>query len=311
VIGARTWIVMALCASGCGNEIGACATSDALPEGGEGFEICNQLKATDEARYCIAADGACKTSSQCPSGLTCMTDPKDPSSPEPNTNCSCRPLGFNRLTTGASHLALQRGFSVGGMPSFVDTAEVPPRLTWQAPPGARHVACALFSCPPRFTRAGCSPTDENELFQIDNFEQCVLLFDAAPATQPGFLLSHEHAYTDPPRCNASALGPRVVIELAVGCWAYDTTSIVAATELHPIRGSLLAELPGIPHDAACPWAGADCYDATTDVFGVCLEGSCRPRCRTHADCALATDGMSGDSCRPLPEQDLSACVRQP
>jgi hypothetical protein len=321
VIGERAWMAMALCASGCGNE-GQCELPDARLESVEGFEICETFFEWP-GRPCAAAGTACKSSRQCPGGLTCMKQgPADPTSPAApcfetdDAGCQCRPRGFGRLAIGAGRLALQQGFSVGGMPSSVEVEEGTPRLTWQAPPSARYVACALFACPPQFDTFGCSPTDENALAKIDNFEQCVLLFHAAPATQPGFLLGHEHAYDEALRCAAAETGSRVVIELAAGCWAYDTTSIVAATELHPIRGSLLSDLPGIPHDAACLMDGASCYGATADVFGVCLGGACTPRCRSRADCALAdptpsTSRACGWSCYRPTGHDLGACVREP
>ena len=308
------YLAIALCAAGCGNEVRSCASADAGPARDQRFQICDHLGPEDPKRHCVSGDRHCETSSQCASGLTCMEiDPQTPCFTELDGDCQCRPLGFGRLATGSGRLALQRGFAVGGMPSAVDTTESPPRLTWQAPAGARYVACALFSCPPAFVKFDCSPTDENELFRIDNFEQCVLLHGAFPATQPGFLLGHESAYPGTSRCAASELGPRVVTELAAGCWAYDTTSIVAATELHPIRGSLLAGLPGLPQDATCATDGDACYDPAADLFGVCLGGACRPRCRSPVDCALAdpapaAGGTCGWMCSEVPGQELGACV---
>ena len=321
VIGTFAWIATVICASGCHGER-RCELPDASPVSVEGFELCERLP-TRLGRPCAAPGTTCESTWQCPDGLTCMKQGSaDPTSPAArcfevdDADCRCRPLGFGRLAIGAGRFALQQGFSVGGMPSSIEVAEGPPRLIWQAPPGARYVACALFACPPRFETFGCSPTDENALAKIDNFQHCVLLFDAAPATQPGFLLSQEHAYNVASRCTLPAAGPRVVLELAAGCWAYDTTSIIAATELHPIRGSLLADLPGIPHDAACEMDGDACYDATADVFGVCLAGACTPRCRSAADCALAdptpsTRSTCGWSCYRPAGHELGACVRQP
>jgi hypothetical protein len=310
-------LALALCATGCGNEIRSCASTDAGPARDEPFRICNSLEPDDPELDCASGDQYCKSGGQCASGLTCMEiAPQTPCFTELDGYCQCRPLGFGRLATGSGRLALQHGFAVGGMASAVDTTASPPRLTWQAPAGARYVACALFSCPPSFLKFGCSPTNENELFRIDNFEQCVLLHDAFPATQPGFILGHESAYPGRSRCAASDLGPRVVTELAAGCWAYDTTSVVAATELHPIRGSLLAGIPGLPDDGPCLTDGAACHDAAADVFGVCLGGTCRPRCQRAVDCALAdpapaAGGTCGWTCEEVPGQELGACVPKP
>jgi hypothetical protein len=326
--GAAMAMAMALCATGCGPN-GRCELSDAGPatHGSEEVEVCDRLPEVDRdceapAKPCVTEDERCVAGSQCASGLTCAeVAPRDPCfTSERDGGCWCRPIAFDRLATGSRRLALQQGFAVGGMPSSVDTAEIPPRLTWQAPKNARIVACALFSCTPSFAHSGYSPTDEVTLFKIDNFEQCVLLFGAFPATQPGFILGHENAYQDAyqdaPRCTAPEAGSRVVTELSAGCWAYDNTSIVAASELHPIRGSLLAGLPGLPPDAACPVPGGACYDATADVFGVCLGGACRPRCRSPVDCSLrdpapTTSGTCGWSCLEVPGQALGACVPVP
>jgi hypothetical protein len=319
----KTWrmaIAMALCASGCGPNAGPDEIPDArlATQVSEGVAICEHQDENKVESTCASGDERCVAGSQCPGGLTCAeVAPRDPCFTSGlDEGCQCRPIAFDRLASGSRRLALQQGFAVGGMPSFVDPAEAPPRLTWQAPKHARVVACALFSCTPSFVQSGFSPTDEVALFKIDNFDPCVLLFGAFPATQPGFVLGQEHAYEVAPGCAAPEAGSRVVTELSAGCWAYDTTSIIAASELHPIRASLVAGLPGLPHDAACPAPGAACYDATADVLGVCLGGSCRPRCRSRLDCSLgapapAANGTCGWDCIEVPGQALGACVPAP
>lgn len=310
-------LVIALCAAGCGNQARRCESAPGDPAAGGELALCGG--GPDAGTECVSGSDHCERGRQCASGLACAEVlSRDPCfTAELDEGCRCRPVALQRLAAGSRRLALQRGFSVAGMSSTVETAEVPPRITWRAPAGARLVACALFSCAPSFSFKDCSPTDEVALFEIDNFEPCVLLFGAFPATQPGFLLGHEHAYEGASSCAspeaAPEAGPRVVTELAAGCWAYDTTSIVAATELHPIRGSLLAGLPGLPEGGACTMDGAACYDASADVFGVCLEGACRPRCRSRVDCSLAdptpaTGGACGWTCRDLPGHELGACV---
>lgn len=311
----RVAVALACCLAACGPNTEHCDVPDTGSAAAQDVEIC--VRHSEEKPACVSGDEPCETGGQCTDGLTCATVvAQDPCSTELDDGCRCRPIAFGRLSTGFRRLALQQGFAVGGMPSAVDTAEVPPRLTWQAPKDARLVACALFSCAPSFRNSGCSPTHETALFTIDNFEQCVLLFGAFPATQPGFVIGAESAYQAGPHCGPPEAGPRVVTELAAGCWAYDTTSIIAASELHPIRGSLLAGLPGLPQDGACPIDGAACYDASADVFGICLGGDCRPRCRSRVDCSLgasspATDGTCGWSCRDVPGQELGACVPVP
>ena len=186
-------------------------------------------------------------------------------------------------------------------------------VTWQAPEGTRHIACALFSCDPAFKRIGTSPTEQNELHKISNFEQCVLMFGAFSATQSTFPLRSDNAYRGVSSCLLTEIGPRVVNRLAVGCWAYDLTSIIAASDLIPVRGSLLPSFPLIPHDIACTADGDACYDAAADRFGVCLAGMSRAQCTTAVDCALADGTTSGSgactwSCDAVLGHDLGACV---
>jgi hypothetical protein len=314
---------LTLCTVGCGNTTGSCKVPDAsieAPGNGE-VKICDLLSKDDPIRNFVSGGATCEDGTQCPSGFTCAEVSSQDScfTAEDDEGCRCRPVAEGRLATGLRRLALQRGFGVGGMTTVVETAEVPPRLTWQAPKDARIVACALFSCSPSFVQiqSGCSPTDEVALFKIDNFDQCVLLFGAFPATQPGFVLGHENAYVASPSCPApDETGARVVTELSAGCWAYDTTGIIAASELHPIRGSLLAGLPGLPQDGACTADWAACYDAAVDVFGVCLGGSCRPPCASPVDCSLGAPaptpgGTCGWDCRKMSGQALGACVPAP
>jgi hypothetical protein len=207
---------------------------------------------------------------------------------------------------------LQTNFGVGGMPISIDTTEAIPGVTWQAPRDAEYIACAMFSCRPSFAIIGRSPTSRDELKQISNFAQCVLLFSTAPANRSVLTLGLETLYEERVICDRGDAG-RLITELALGCWAYDATSVVAASDLIHVRGSVLSYVREIPHEDACATDGAACYDAVADLFGVCRGGSCRQRCRTSVDCAARDDSPPADgcawSCEPVAGSSLGACAR--
>jgi hypothetical protein len=276
----------------------------------EQIEACRGRCVADPVAHCVSAGPSCANGDDCTSGLTCAF----PAGPAPcvtaaDTIPTCRPTHFNRL-------ALQLGFAVGGMQISIDTTTADSSVQWKAPEHAEFMACALFSCMPSFRPIGLSPDDNDELKKIANFDQCVLIFGAFPAAQSAFVLSRESTYVGPATCLDPQPAPRVVTALAVGCWAYDTTSIIAASDLVHVPGSLLPQLPQIPHTASCEHPGTGCYDAGSDLFGVCVDGTCRRRCRTAADCALLGDTPTmgehcGWSCEDVPGSELGACMAVP
>jgi hypothetical protein len=275
------------------------------PLGCESSSQC--LHDASEAVACTLTTGACDPGTRCDNSLECT-------SVSPQTSCyvdadrtpQCRPGAFDRL-------ALQDGFQIGGMQISLNATRTP-QVIWQSPHDAEVVACALFVCNPAFVRTSCSPNRTRERNIIANFDQCVLLFRAAPAEQAVFALIDENASHEASQCPGTTPGRHVVTKLAAGCWAYDTTSVIAASELVPVSGSLLPDLSLIPHDQPCPIDGDDCYNGAADRFGVCIGGTCTPRCRTGADCALAAGRPSSSSectwsCEPVQGNSLGACVK--
>lgn len=282
----------------------AVACGDTGPTRLDFIEACDELCISDPTPHCISVDTSCTNSAQCASGLTCARVASDNVCGSRGDLASqCRPAPFNRLL-------LQTEFGVGGMPISVEPTR---GIAWQAPKAAEFVACALFSCNPSFKTIGSSPTGKRELKTINNFAQCVLLFGASPASQSQFALINENIYRDPARCDTPVGGQRVVTELAAGCWAYDNTSLIAASELVHVPGTLVADLSVIPHNQQCASDGDACYDATVDRFGVCFHGACAARCISSADCVTSTMAPSTDDrcpwiCQPLPGEALGACV---
>jgi hypothetical protein len=270
----------------------------------DGEASCDQLCLADPTPHCVSADPFCTTSAECASGLTCTpVDGANRCSTRGDRVARCRPAPINRL-------ALQTQFGVGGMTIHIEPT---PGVTWTAPRKAEIVACALFSCNPSFKTIGSSPARKGMLKMIDNFDQCVLLFGTSPASQSQFPLINENAYVGSARCTDPFAGPRVITELAAACWAYDSTSIIAASELVRVPGAIVSEVASIPHDEACRGDGDACYDAAADRFGICLAGTCEKPCVTAADCPSPGDSQSpgtacGWTCQPLPDGEHGACV---
>lgn len=190
----------------------------------------------------------------------------------------------------------------------------PPVVRWRAPDGARYVACALFSCAPEIAPR----TFDGEVIDlITNFDTCTALFKVSSADEGVFHLDADNAFGgfSPQRCVPGETRPRLYSELVVGCWAYDTYQLVAATDLIAVPPNIVG-LPMLPQGHSCAADGDACYDAVTDTFGVCLDTTCTARCRTAADCgvwALRTGAAQpGDSCawtcRSLPASNLGACA---
>ena len=168
----------------------------------------------------------------------------------------------------------------------------PLQLQWHAPAQAKLVACGLFRCVPEFaTRSGDSESDHTPtggpLRFIANADACVVSLEATDANRVSFSFD---AVQSPPHhaCETETVFVAPVQNLSVGCWAYDDSRIIAASELVPIE-PLLARplLPTIPVDASCLREHDACYDPIAGFFGACVAGTCQPRCRAAVDCELA------------------------
>ncbi|HUQ02623.1 MAG TPA: hypothetical protein VM261_09020 [Kofleriaceae bacterium] len=108
---------------------------------------------------------------------------------------------------------------------------------------------------------------------------------------------------------------RYIEDLLVGCWAYDESRIIAATQLQRVPPSRVAHL-GVPATMECPDREADgpeCFRENEKVFGLCVNRTCRRRCRQAADCTPFSS--PGDpcfwECAPVERSVLGVCKQLP
>jgi hypothetical protein len=168
----------------------------------------------------------------------------------------------------------------------------------------------LFGCLPEIRRADGGPE------RIVNYDECVIAEDIyrldpdAPESTPFSVLGDTGNEFVPPgdaRC-ASVLGrpkkqARKLTALAVGCWAYSDTKLIAATRLAHVTPAETGAYDGqVPKSAECGDDFTSCYDPESDVFGTCYHGHCSARCTEDPDCLpqlvadepLGVAGAAGD-----------------
>jgi hypothetical protein len=258
----------------------ACCLNDPLPHG------VTLLDCTDDA--------------DCTAGTACLdaTD-LDPSWPRANdpfkTLQSCRGTLGKKVcgipsTRSGMRQALTQGFHA---PAFqltevtTDTGAEPTAYTWQAPAGTRIVSCALFACRPA-VRATATQ-EGRRVNDIVNFDDCAV---ATEVFEPGsgvFDLKNpdlEYHPTEVAEPKCQTLPGRRVSELQVGCWAYDTTDIIAATPLVPVKAQQeVWNYQGLFGDCSVATnAGKACSVAGTDRIGSCYENGCSDVCVDNHDC---------------------------
>lgn len=230
-------------------------------------------------------------------------------------DCHWRPPPIAPIDT----VALIDGFAVP--PMELQVAPPPaPMFRWMPPPRATFVACALFTCPPEFDRR--DPDDKASSLigpsRITNAGGCVLAL-AATTASPAWLPLGERQLPLVDACAPEHHFDRVIAFVAAGCWAYDATSVVAASRLVPLRPADLAgAVPDVPAGADCRRDGDPCYDGghAHPFFGACLGGTCQPRCATAGDCEIAGEWLLGQpagdrcqwACRNVPTSRAGVCV---
>lgn len=221
----------------------------------------------------------CTDALDCPRGSLCAK------SEEGRSYCA---IPSDALQTSRS--ALLNGFGVGEMTVELEESSAL-ELTWKRPASASVVTCALFSCPPAFRvkvdGRWAEPRGDRRSVQIANYDRCVLaakqfqqpegafnLRDRENAYYPTALASPNDAQHSPCKIYRDEGSVRnyphcaPVTELTVGCWAYDATRIVAASQLVPInsaRGMFnYQDIFVGSDDAACA------VYANSDLFRVCV-----------------------------------------
>jgi len=247
----------------------------------------------DESTHEVAAAAeqlACPDGSVCPSGALCGG--QYPASEQPS-GCQLA-AGIDASVYMGCHLNLSDsipttllgGFGVSRLPSSVQRGASATTIVWEHDDDARFVACALFGCAPEFTDLGGAT-------RISNYDSCVLADAVVPSADA--------------QISVSALVPRMVQkdgacdshypgctgyvaqQLSLGCWMYDSHSLVSATDLFPLTPADAPQAHSL-FAAACDDpanSGESCVLGDKGRAGTCFDHACRARCLTVFDCASA------------------------
>ena len=272
----------------------------------------------------------CFDALDCPRGSICAKDEEDAT----NGFCAIPSTLFQ-----TSQRALLDGFDVAEMPAALMVGDVY-ELQWTRPAGAKLVNCALLTCPPAFRVPGGSdewlvPYDPAKVV-IANYDHCAIASEVSSEPEgafnlrerdnehkppPEWVAEHEPVPEDecptPEAATSLSHGCAPVTELLVGCWAYDDTTIVAATQLYEVdareiynyknlfapQGECVHTDPeGRPETAheyrVCTYDA----DAVDPRLGICAsdapggEPACHLPCLSDCDC-MQTPPLNG--CRTL------------
>lgn len=272
----------------------------------------------DPYRHTICMD-SCFDDLDCPRGTLCARR-------DEGERGSCKLPSELQQT---SYSALLDGFGVGEMTASL-RSEGALELAWKAPEGARLVHCALLACAPAFrvdlgADTWGAPTDRSAV-EIANYDRCTLASEQSEQPEGLFNLrerDNQHTPTISPDDLASGgedevkecrgYGCAPISELFAGCWAYDATTIVAATPLFPIDTRL-----GIyNYHGAFARDDGDCSPKLRKVGGAAaerwiLDDSFRACRRDPDDVETSGDetGTAGAS-REAPQYGVCACVTDP
>ncbi|MDD5307062.1 MAG: hypothetical protein PHU25_07045 [Deltaproteobacteria bacterium] len=268
----------------------------------------------------------CQDDAMCPSGTACIdVSNLDSDSDWPRADdeagepTRCRGTRGDKVcgipeTRSGARQALTQGFHVQAFrlePVTDDRFKDRPAFTWHAPKGTRIVHCALFACRPAIREA-------RDGLEIANYDSCVL---ASELYEPGsgiFDLTNPDLEYRPVTEKVAGCFPvkqRRISELAVGCWAYDTTHLFAATPLEIIDGrglynyqqafveDCVLEQPPDGGKSEDKEAKA-CFVDGTDVIGACHDGACLNICVDNSDCA-PSDVVGGSEQEPDAAVDVA------
>ena len=269
-----------------------------------------ECTARDPVPHCVRTQG-CGSTADCPTGTVCEALPAAMQGQAFPVATGDDPLAQCGGGDGEKRCQLPRG--PGGRQSLTLGFEVPSfrllrltanggyaAFTWNPPEDTAIVHCALFACPPVIHE-----TVENGLsvFEILNYPECVLASELFEPGEGVFDLADPTIEFDPGAVEGPACGtpaPRAVHELMAGCWAYDTTRILAATPLEPVSPREVFDYQSrFDLDCAAKVDGKTCAFQDTTRLGICAAGRCHAPCVTQQDCTSvpieATDAGAGDA----------------
>jgi hypothetical protein len=202
-------------------------------------------------------------------------------------------------------LALSSGFNTPAMD--VRITQSPLEIAWTTPRDAAFVACAVFTCNPVI----------NTHKRIANAAACMLGLYVTDASRSSIPIDMGHRQPTEPTCAPDGKYACVTDFVAAGCWAFDSNTIIAASDLMELPVADLTRVaPEIPNDATCLRDDDTCYDAAHGFFGACVSGRCEPRCTSAADCEVAGMQLLGQpaspvcswECRTMPNSLAGVCA---
>lgn len=220
--------------------------ADQCPEGGCGVTL------------------ACRADSDCPLGTACSSG-------------TCQVVPFPRVDRDT----LIRGFDV---PEFElrKVSDAPATFEWARPEDARRVTCALFTSRPEFPRV--RERTEHTLIRMNNPGRAIereRVFNAeASATNQRFrfTLGDLEPSTRCPSTlavnGAFASQHYAVVELLrLGCWAFDSAKVIAATQLLTILPEHLPDWNTVPK-TSCSDQPNGTWCRMPGTPGRCKSGRC-------------------------------------
>lgn len=227
----------------------------------------------------------CQSSDECVMGTQCLHPP-----PLPPCGQDAQVAGRScRIASTLGNLSdtLITGFKV---PSFhlskkanIDGTAA---FTWTPPGEARIMKCALFGCVPEVVEQEEKYDELYGRYRIVNYDKCVLaerLYEPANGTfNVGDSVIEK---TIPPEVDKTWRPEKSweITALVVGCWAFDTSRIIAATALMSVSPK---EVFNYHHaiDMNCSSGEKrSCWLDDEQIWGTC-NPTCLKRCLTTHDC---------------------------
>jgi|GEM_PF-6628738 len=232
----------------------------------------------------------CSEDAACPAGMSCV-DADMPCTA--GTTCACRPRYFGSTQTDQ----LVQGFRAIELDLRVIPG-TPSQFSWTQPPGATRVVCGLFVADPEALGGslGHIRNDSQALYRTHTFRVSPSPLQPQTVT---FGIADLNTPHEPTPCEAeSRLRPvepagktyPIVTSLRVGCWASDSSGVIAATRLEDVS---LTDIPEVNAPVS------DCTNLSSEPDG----RYCYP--------PLETGGCRKQQCVALPTMSAVSAAGTP
>jgi hypothetical protein len=255
-----------------------------------------QFCVSDPSPRCVVPLGQpCADTAECPPGTVCGTRA---------TTCAGVDAGKGQCVVPSiahpNEAALIEGFAVRSMDlaQVADASSGATAFTWTPVDGTTIVECALFVCDPVVRDRATSGSSFSEP-AIVNYDQCVIAAHVFPSPNGTFDLGNtEYAYAGPSdggtSCSQSPAARRVT-RLSVGCWAYDTSRVIAASALTPVGVTQVYDYDLVLDPLCTAQQAGACQTTRAHVWGDCTSGGCAVRCVDDYDCVDPSSLLPGDA----------------